>query len=298
VNPAGGAFLPLLAAATVGVQVGAAMVASRFAVAELDPISLAVLRYGIAFLCLLPPAFMAGPVRWARRDILPVAALGIAQFGILVALLNYALRFVSSGQAALIFSTFPLLAMILAVWLGHERLTVRRTAGVLATILGVACTLADSLTGGASGTAGLWGGFVVLLCAACGAASSVFYRPYLQRYPPVQASAFAMLASVVFLAPVAALAEGFFADLPRVSGATWAAVAFVGLSSGLGTYLWLWALRRTAATSVTVFLALGPVTATALGAMLLGEAVTVALLLGLAAIVLGLWLATRPAPPP
>lgn len=46
--------LALLAAAATGVQVGAAMVASRFVVADVPPLTLALLRYSIGFCCLLP----------------------------------------------------------------------------------------------------------------------------------------------------------------------------------------------------------------------------------------------------
>ncbi|MDP6342391.1 MAG: EamA family transporter, partial [Alphaproteobacteria bacterium] len=63
--------------------------------------------------------------------------------------------------------------------------------------------------------------------------------------------------------------------------------------SGLGYYLWLWALQHATPTEVTVFLALGPITATAGGAMLLGEAVPPLFLLGLAALALGLYVAHR-----
>ena len=41
--------LALLAAAATGVQVGAAIVASRMVVAEVPPLTLAMLRYGIGF---------------------------------------------------------------------------------------------------------------------------------------------------------------------------------------------------------------------------------------------------------
>jgi hypothetical protein len=46
--------LALLAAAATGVQVGAAIVASRFVVAEVPPLTLALLRYVIGLACLLP----------------------------------------------------------------------------------------------------------------------------------------------------------------------------------------------------------------------------------------------------
>ena len=102
-------------------QVGAAMVATRFVVDAMGPATLALLRYAIGFLCLLPVLLASPRVRFAARDLLPIALLGIGQFGILVALLNVGLRTVPSGRAALIFSTFPLLTMLIAAALGQER---------------------------------------------------------------------------------------------------------------------------------------------------------------------------------
>jgi drug/metabolite transporter (DMT)-like permease len=101
-----------------------------------------------------------------------------------------------------------------------------------------------------------------------------------------------MFASVLFLAGLAAW-EGFFDAVPRFTPGGWLAVLFIGASSGLGYYLWLWALRHTTATEVTVYLALGPVTATALGALLLAEPVSLLFLIGLGCVALGVWLAHR-----
>src|SRR3954469_20649654 len=94
--------LALWAAAGTGVQVGAAIVASRFAVAEVPPLTLAMLRYAIGFACLLPfavrslpnaaPAPIEPPRGSVWRDYFAMAALGIGQFGILIALLNFGLQ--------------------------------------------------------------------------------------------------------------------------------------------------------------------------------------------------------------
>jgi drug/metabolite transporter (DMT)-like permease len=99
-----------------------------------------------------------------------------------------------------------------------------------------------------------------------------------------------MLASVGFLAVLAA-GEGFFHSLPYFTAAGWLAVVFIGISSGIGYYLWLWALNHTTPTKVTVFLALSPITAAGLGALLLEEGISIMLFLGLACVVLGLWIA-------
>jgi drug/metabolite transporter (DMT)-like permease len=101
-----------------------------------------------------------------------------------------------------------------------------------------------------------------------------------------------MLASVGFLALLAA-AEGFFNAVPRFTAGGWLAIGFIGVSSGVGYYCWLWALNHATPTRVTVFLALSPITAALLGAGLLAEPVSIPTLLGLACVVLGLWLAHR-----
>src|SRR5438046_8061782 len=213
-------LLAAAAAAATGVQVGSAMVATRFVVDQTGPTSLALLRYVIGFFCLLPVVWLsAGPVRFARRDVLPIAGLGITQFGILIAVLNYGLRYIPSGRAALIFATFPLLTMVLAAALGHERLTLPKILGVLLTIAGVGLALGEKAIQG--GGAHAWTGeLAVFASAVCGAVCSVLYRPYLLTYPALPVSAFAMLASVGFLSLLAA-GEGFFAPVPRFTPVGW-----------------------------------------------------------------------------
>jgi drug/metabolite transporter (DMT)-like permease len=283
--------LALLAAAATGVQVGAAIVATRFVIAETTPAALALMRYAIGVLCLVPPLLAAPRVRFAHRDVLPIALLGILQFGVLIAILNYGMRFVPSGRAALVFATFPLLTMLFAAAIGRERLSTAKTVGVLLTIAGVGFALGEPALGG-SGADEWRGELAVLASAAVGAVCSVLYRPYLARYPALPVGALAMLASVFALA-FGAAAEGFFAAPPAITPGGWAAVVFIGVSSGIGYFLWLWALGRASPTRVTVFLALSPVTAALLGAWRLDEPVSATFIAGLACVAGGLWVATR-----
>ena len=282
--------LPLLAAAAASAQVGAAIVATRFVIDQTTPVSLAMLRYAIGFLCLLPAVALAGHVRIARRDIAPVALLGIGQFGILVVLLNYGLKFIPSARAALIFATFPLLTLLLAAALRQERLTLAKTLGVLLTVIGVGFALGEKLDTAHSGQSWI-GDLAVLASAFTGALCSILYRPYLKRYPALAVSACAMVASVVFLALISA-SEGFFLALPRFTVAGWLAIVFIGAGSAIGYFLWLWALAHTTPTRVTVFLSLSPLTAAGLGALLLGEPISANVIAGFLCVAAGLWLAT------
>jgi drug/metabolite transporter (DMT)-like permease len=186
------------------------------------------------------------------------------------------------------------MTMIIAASLGRERLSRMKIAGVLLTIVGVGMALGERLI--TQSTAGEWlGALLVLAAALCGAICSVLYRPYLARYPTLPVGAWAMLASVVFLAAPAGL-EGLFTEMPRVGPGGWMAVLFIGLSSGAGYVLWLWALKHATPTRVTVFLSLSPITAALLGVSFLGEPFTPGVLLGLTGVAAGLWLATRAAP--
>jgi threonine/homoserine efflux transporter RhtA len=98
----------------------------------------------------------------------------------------------------------------------------------------------------------------VFASALCGAVCSVLYRPFLRKHPTLSVSGFAMLA-----------------------------VVFIGVNSGIGYYLWLWALDHSTPTKVTVFLALSPITAALLGAVFLAERLSTMSLLGLACVALG-----------
>jgi len=283
-------LLPLAAAAGTGIQVGLAIVATRFVVDQAGPASLALWRYAIGALCLVPvvSALRAWP-SFRAPDVLPIALLGIVQFGLLIALLNYGLKTISSARGALILATFPLQTMLIAALLGRERLTAAKTIGVLLTILGVGAALGEKAAGGH----GAWiGEAAVFASAFCGALCSVLYRPYLQRYPALPVGAVAMLASVAFLA-LPAWGEGVFTAPPRFTSGGWAAVLFIGASSAVGYFLWLWALKHTTPTRVTVFLALSPVTAMLLGAAVLGEAVTPMGVAGVTLVALGLVVANR-----
>jgi drug/metabolite transporter (DMT)-like permease len=292
---------PLVAAAAASVLVGAGIVASRFAVGEVPPLTLAMLRYAIGFACLLPFAWggLAGMARGSEGpavtgsrtgDLLAMAALGIGQFGILIALLNFGLQHVGAAQAALIFSLFPLLTLLLSAALGRERVTWQLLLGVVLSIAGVALALAPKL--GAVHAGHWWGELAVAASAAIGALCSVLYRPFLARYPTVPVSAFAMLASVLFLA-LFALQEDWPQRVGGISGPAWLAVAFIGVSSAIGYFLWLHALKHESPTRVTVFLALNPVTAALLGWAALGEQLHPAAVGALVLIAVALWLATR-----
>jgi drug/metabolite transporter (DMT)-like permease len=300
--------LALLAAAATGIQVGATIVASRGVVADVPPLTLALLRYAIGVLSLLPFALKDFKHFWPStqtqqqvnapfskaKDLSIMLLLGVGQFAVLIALLNLGLQHVPAARAALLFALFPLLTLVMSVGLGHERPTASLVWGVLLSIAGVALSLGPRLLGAQGGA--WWGHAAVLGSATVGALCSVAYRPYLRRYPTLAVSALAMGASVVFLA-VVALVEHWPTRVLALPLRHWGIIAFIGLSSGAAYFAWLYALKHESPTRVTVFLALNPPTAALLGWWGLNEPVDVWTLSAMLCIAAALGLATRPARP-
>lgn len=188
------------------------------------------------------------------------------------------------------------MTMVIAALIGRESLTQAKIVGVCLTILGVGAVLGTQAISDFAGSGSVLGAIAALGAALAGALCSVFYAPYLQRYSALSLGVVAMFASVLALA-AALFFDAGVAGLERafssISRGGWLAVAFIGASSGIGYFLWLWALARASPTRVTIFLSLSPVTAALLGALALGEALTWSILAGTALVITGLYVALR-----
>jgi drug/metabolite transporter (DMT)-like permease len=134
---------------------GTAAAITRYLVGDADPVTLAILRWGIGFACLLPLALLLR-VRWPPRSDWPaVAALGLCFFGLFFVLYNIAIGFTTAARASLALATLPLHTMVVGALLGIEPLTKRKTTGVCVAVLGVIAALASGLS---SAPPGAWAG--------------------------------------------------------------------------------------------------------------------------------------------
>src|SRR6202030_3807535 len=110
-----------------------------------DPLTLAILRWGIGFACVLPVALVLR-VRWPQRSDWPgVAVLGGCFFGLFFIRSNPAIGVARAAGPTLALSTLPLQTMVVGALLGVEPLTARKAAGVGIAVLGVVAALASGL---------------------------------------------------------------------------------------------------------------------------------------------------------
>ncbi|MEX3953283.1 DMT family transporter [Paraburkholderia sp. EG287B] len=246
-----------LAAATTGILVGAAMVSTRAVSEEASPATLAFLRYSIGMGVLVAPVWLGTRPRFARRDAFAIGLLGIFQFAVLIVLLNHALAILPAATCALVFSTMPLFTMTLAVASRSEAFSLHKLLGLVIALAGVSVLL--RVPPAHAGSVDIGALCALIGATLIGAVCSLLYRPLLRRYPALPTSALAMSAAVVFLVGLCWVTAQPL--VPNLSMTQWGNVGFIGLSSGVGYFCWLWALSRLDASRVVAFQALGPVTA-------------------------------------
>jgi drug/metabolite transporter (DMT)-like permease len=269
---------------------GSAAAITRYLVKSADPITIALLRFGIGFLCVLPVAILLRARMPKRADWPAVIALGVAFFALFFVLYNVALGYTTAARASLALATLPLQTMIVAAVLRIEALTARKAAGVCIAMAGVAAALATRLSEAPPGSERgelIMGGAVL-----CMAFYNVWSRPFIARSSALGFLAVGMGAGALVLGLVGAW-SGSVATLLRLDTAGWAAGIYLGVAGGaLAFTLWVLALERASPTQVANTMALNPLAAMALASGLVDEPITGNVLGGLLAVIAGIGLAT------
>src|ERR1700712_1533028 len=269
---------------------GTAAAVTRYLAGGADPLTLAILRWGIGFLCVLPIAVLLR-VRWpGRRDWPGVAALGLCFFGLFFILYNIAVSMTTAARASLALSTLPLQTMLVGALLGIEKLAVRKSLGGCIAIFGVFAAL---LSGLAAAPAGAWRGELIMTGAVlCMAFYNVWSRPFMQRSSALGFLTVGMGTGAAALILVGSL-TGSVAVLSHFTTPQWIAGFYLGIAGGaLAFILWGLALERASPTRVATTMTVNPLAAGLLATQLVGEPITPNLVLGLVAVFAGIWIAT------
>ncbi len=275
---------------------GSAAAVTRYLAGNADPITLAILRWGIGFTLVLPATLLMRAKFPPRSDWLAVAALGICFFGLFFIFYNIALGYTTAARASLALSTLPLQTMIVGALLGIEPLTARKTTGVAIAMLGVFAALASGLH---AAPPGAWRGEAIMTGAVlCMAFYNVWSRRFIVRSSALGFLCVGMGAGAAALI-LAGVLTGRVAVLADFNAAQWTAGIYLGIGGGaLAFILWVMALQRTTPTLVANTMTVNPIAAGLLATQLVGEPITANLVAGLVAVFAGIWIATsgpRPA---
>ncbi|MBR0692983.1 DMT family transporter [Bradyrhizobium lablabi] len=250
---------------------------------ELPPLTLVLLRVALGAVVLLPLLrgykieLPRGLSAWA-----PFFAIGLFNNVLPFSLIVMGQTHISSGLASILNATTPLFTVIVMAAAGEERLQVRRVAGVIVGLIGVAILHGDAFGFGTKQ------GIGILLCLAAAFSyglAALVARRLPSRVPPLGTATFQMLASAAMMAVVAGVFDRPW-QLHMPGTTTWLAViGLATLSTALAYIVFFQILQRSGATNVMLVTLLIPVTAILLGYLVLGERISTREVIG--ALVIG-----------
>ncbi len=217
----------------------------------------------------------------------------------LVAGLLFALEFVciytgmqhtTASRLTILLYTAPFwVALLLPLWLKHERLRPLQWVGLSLAFSGVAFALRDSLSSGGS-----WLGDALSLAAgaAWGLTTVVLRTTALSRVSAEKLLFYQVGVSAAVLPLVAgAMGESFTLDYSLLG---WSSLVLQAALGAFVTFLiWMWMISHYPATRVSAFSFLSPLSALVFGALWLGAPINPDLMLAMAGVGLGIYLVNR-----
>jgi drug/metabolite transporter (DMT)-like permease len=285
--------------------VGSYVALSKPLVAALPVFLLAWLRFGIGGLAMLPwlkkPAHEAPMNRQTRKLVFLESFLGNFLFSICML---YGMSMTSVVAAGVIMAAIPATVAVLSWVFLRERISLRVWGAVACAVLGVALVSLSKPELPVSVSTGpgadlthktAWLGNLLLVGAVlCEAAYAVIGKKLTGVLSPKRITALINLWGFALVTPLGLwVAWGF--DFAAVAAPSWLLLAFYSLAASVWTvWLWMTGLKTIPASQAGVFTVMLPVSAAAVGVLVLGETLTGTQVGAFAIALAGVALATLP----
>jgi len=276
-----------LAGVAVAVIWGLTFLSTKVAVAELKPMTLALLRFVIATF-LLPPIVRLSrtslAIRW--RDVPLVALSGFMGITLYFFFENNGILRLSASESSIIIGTIPVLTLLVDMAVYRRKIRPGVKAGILLSFLGVALIVFRSEAAIASPD-----GYLYMVGAALSWVIYTFItKPLGGKYPLLSITFWQIFFGMIGCIPFALL-EG--QSVASLSSSVIFNVLFLGvLASAVGYWLYVLVLDKLGASRSSVFINLIPVVSVIASFVVFGERLAPLQLVGGAATIFGVYLAT------
>ncbi len=291
--PSGEQGLPAgasLYAAFLCILFGANPVAIKFSLAGLGLYTNAGLRFIFASIAVLLWARFTGRTlaisRAQLRQLLPLGAIFAAQLAFFYA----GLTKTTASHCALISNVLPFVVMVLAhFFIPGDRISLKKTLGLVLGFAGVLVLLADSIM--LSGDV-LIGDMLVLMAVLVWGCNAVYSKRIIKDFQPFQITIYPMLMSLPFF-----VAGMFLFDDPMVRHVDTPVITSmlyqIFVTASFGMVAWSSLIKKYGATAVHAFVFVMPVSGVFFGIVLLGEPLTVNLVVSIVLVTAGLIVLNR-----
>ena len=264
----------------------------KIALREFPPLLLAGLRIVIAGAFILPFYLwrQRGREVWTWPEFRRVLLLGL--FGVAGNQLLFVigLAWTSVAHAAIVVTLMPVMVLLFSAFLRHEHITTRKILGMITAAAGVAVLhLAKDRGSGAT----LLGDLCIFLAIFAFAIFTVKGKQITTKHSSLTVNTIAYAGGGLALAPMT-IWLGLKFDLSRVSAAAWWSLIYMAVFAAVIAYLiYYYALIYIPASRVSAVSYLQPLVATLFAVVLLGDRVSMPLVIGGILVLFGVFVTER-----
>lgn len=261
-------------------------------------------RYALMVVALFAALWLSERnVRIERRDLPYMIVFAIVTVVIYQPAFTAGVYYTTAAEAALLISTAPLFAMLIAWVLHWEGLSAKQGVGTLIGFAGIACVIVGGMKSQVVPANHNFGLAVMVAAAVLWACYAVFSKPLLRSYSPLKVNFWAHALGAVALVPLG-LRDALAVDWAHLSTETWIYFFYFAWLAGVyGFVVWFRGVAALGSSKTMLFQYCVPLVATAVGYLLIREVPTPLQLLGIFVTLVGLQLAVpgrqpRPEQPP
>lgn len=267
---------------------GLAWVYMKLALNYMSGLTFSALRFLIGTIVLFILAMFIKRRKLSLKNVFDMFVLGVFQTGIVFFLVMYGLQFIGAGKGALLLYSMPIWSAFFSIVLLREKISSRNIAGLVIGVLGLVIILGMDFLMVQSKDVLIGEMYIVIAAVAWGFAN-IYYRKHLSDIPIIQVSAYQMMFGTLGLFIAAYLIEGSI----KIDW-TYEAVyylLFTGVfASAVAFSLWYFVLKRINTITATVSMMMVPVVGIILSYFMIGEVVTLNILIGGLFILVGLYI--------
>jgi len=266
----------------------------KASLSEIDPYSYNALRFILA--TALMWAVLARKNAWftiRKEDRWPLLIVGLLGNFIYQWLFIVGINFTYSANAAVMLGTIPIWVAIFSHLLSSEKMTRMKGYGVILGFLGILAIILGGKNPISFGSQTFIGDLIIIASAICWGLYTVYSKPFLTNYTPLQFTVIMITIGCISLC-ILAIPNLLVLEWTSISPAAYGGVVYSGLLAiGIAYIIWNYGLQTVGTVRTAAYQNLVPVLGLIFGVILLNEQLGLIQYIGSAIVITGIILARK-----
>jgi len=296
----GGIFLHYLELLIVVVIWGATFVAAKYALQKFPPVQLAFIRFMIASFLFIPIIYLTKKKHgiYIKKENFPLLSfLALLGVTLLMIFQFFGLKYTTATNVSLLLTLIPIFTLFFSIKFLKEGINFWIILGVILGFIGAFLVITNgSFFDLEARRNDVIGSLFIFSNVICWSLYTVFSKKILEKYPVELVTAYVIIFGTLFMIPFLFILGNNtdFKIFYNLNIYHWFSLLYLAVcGSFIGYLLWFRALKYIKASTVTTFLYLEPLSTIILANLLLGEVLTIYILIGGIMIIFGVFFATK-----